>query len=273
MRILKGERVKNVRQAAGLAFHEARVEDVSPDVVDLFASATDSPELGVHVEKSITNTVRGRYGKSATWTGKWWYIPVPVLGYDGRGTPRIIIELKTFPVAPVAVDTAERYFPLTLIGPVGGSETLVVPMIFLRAMLDGDLDRFALLARSGGYTTWEIPGAKPIELPDDIVARLSETLRRKSVARWLEDFGSQGKSIVPLVVGSLLGLQFMKTAEAPSADQQRWTEEQLLGALETMAYPRAEAREMIRRAAPSLRADHTLEEAIRMVLQNTARGG
>jgi hypothetical protein len=105
------------------------------------------------------------------------------------------------------------------------------------------------------------------------MARLSDVLKRKSVAAWLEEFGSSGRSIIPLVVGSLLGLQSMGTAKALPLGQQRWTYEQLLSTLEAMAYQVSEAREMVARATPYLSADQTLEEAIRVILQNEGRGG
>jgi hypothetical protein len=113
-----------------------------------------------------------------------------------------------------------------------------------------------------------MPGFKPVQLPDDFVGRLSDILRRQSVAAWLEDFGSQGRSIRPLVVGNLLGLQSMGGAKAVPLGQQQWTYEQLLSALEAMAYQVREAGEMVARAMPYLRADQTLEEAIRVILQN-----
>lgn len=48
--------------------------------------------------------------------------------------------------------------------------------------------------------------------------------------------------------------------------------EQLVSLLEGMAYSVTEAKEMINRAAPHLRADHTLEEAARIVLQQAGKG-
>ena len=50
------------------------------------------------------------------------------------------------------------------------------------------------------------------------------------------------------------------------------TTDNLVSALESMAYQPAEAKEMVRRAAPRLRADMTLEEAIRITLQ-MGKGG
>jgi surfactin synthase thioesterase subunit len=65
----------------------------------------------------------------------------------------------------------------------------------------------------------------------------------------------------------------MGAAKALPLGQQRWTSEQLLSALEGMAYQVSEAKEMVARAMPYLRADQTLEEALRVILQNEGKGG
>jgi len=272
MKILPGRQVKDFREAAELAFREAGADDTSLSVADLFESA-DATNLRSEAEREIIAAIRGKYRGNPTWDGKRWCVPVPKPGYDTRGTPHITIELKTYLVAAGEVETTDHYYPVTLVGLIGKSETLIIPMVLLQAVLDDDLSRFAVLARSGGCTTWEIPGFKPVQLPDDFVRRLSDILKRKSVAAWFEEFGSQGRSIMPLVVGTLLGLQSMGTTGVPPLGEQRWTYEQLLSALEAMAYQVSEAKEMVARAMPYLRADQTLEEAIRVILQNEGKGG
>lgn len=272
MKILHGIRVKNFKEAAELAFREAGVDDLSLSVADLFEEA-DATKLRSEAERDIIAAIRGKYRGNPTWDGKWWCISVPRPGYDSKGTPQVTIDLKRYIIAAGEVETTDDYYPVTLVGPIGKSETLIIPILLLQAILDDDLGRFAVLARSAGNTTWEVPGSKSVQLPDDFVARLSDMLKRKSVAAWLEEFGSQGRSIMPLVVGSLLGLQSMGAAKALPFGQQRWTYEQLLSALEAMAYEVSEAREMVTRAMPYLRADQTLEEAIRVILQNEGRGG
>ena len=272
MKILPGRRVKNFREATELAFREAGAEDLSPSVTDLFEAA-DASKLRSEAEKDVIAAIRGRYRGNPTWDGKQWYVPIPKPGYDTRGTPHITIDVKRYIVAAGEVETADHYYPVTLIGPIGKSETLIIPIVLLQAILDDDLGRFTVLARSSGNTTWEIPGFKPVQLPDGFVGRLSDMLKRKSVATWLEEFGSQGRSIMPLIVGTLLGLQSMGAAKEVPIGQQQWTQEQLLSALEAMAYQVSEAREMVARAMPYLRAGQTLEEAIRVILQSEGKGG
>jgi hypothetical protein len=271
MKILNGIRVKNSKEAAGLAFREAGTDDLSPSVAELFEEV-DMARLRSEIERDIMAAIRGKYRGNATWDGQWWCISIPKPGYDSRGTPQITIEINRYVVAAGDVEITDHYYPVTLVGPFGKSETIVIPILLLQAVLDDDLSRFAVLARSAGNTTWEIPGSKSVQLPDNFVVRLSDMLKRKSVAAWLGEFGSQGRSIMPLVVGSLLGLQSLGGAKVPPLGQQRWTNEELISALEAMAYQVSEAREMIGRAIPYLAADMTLEEAIRVILQNQGRG-
>lgn len=272
MKVLHGTRVKNFREAAELAFREAGADDMAISVAELFEDV-GAAKFRSEAERNIMAAVRGKYRGNPIWDGKWWCVPVPRPGYDTRGTPHITIELKTYIVAVGEVETADRYHPVTLVGPVGKSETLIIPIVLLQAVLDDDLSRFPVLARSSGQTIWEIPGFKPVQLPDNFIARLSDILKRKPVAKWLEDFGSQGRSIRPLIVGALLGLQSIGAAKALPPGEQRWTYNQLLSALEAMAYQVREAKEMVARAMPYLRADQTLEEAIRVILQNEGKGG
>jgi len=270
MKILPGKHVKNFREAAELTFCEAGADDLSPLVAGLFELA-DTARLRSEAERDIMAAIRGKYRGNPSWDGEQWYVPVPNLGYDTRGTPHITIELKTYLIAAGEIETTDRYYTVTLIGPLGKLETLLVPIVLLQAVLDDDLSRFAVLARSAGSTTWEIPGFKPVQLPDAFIVRLSDVLKRKPVAAWLEEFGSQGRSIRPLIIGALLGLQSAGAAKTLPFGQQQWTYEQLLSALEAMAYHVNEAKAMVARAMPYLRADQTLEEAIRIILQNEGR--
>jgi hypothetical protein len=268
MKISPGKRAVSSKQATGLAFQDAGVGDMSAAVADLLVSLVDATKLRTEAEKSIVAAIRGKYRAKPTWQGKWWYVPVPMLSYEARDIPHLKIESKTFLVAVVEIETTDDSYSVTMAGTIGKAETLIVPMVFLQAILDDDLGRFSILSRSSSHTTWEVPGAKPVQLPNDFVNKLAEICKQKSVERWLSDFGRQGRSVAPLVVGSLLGLQFQATARPIPLAQQPCTSENLVAALEAMAYTTQEAREMVRRASADLRADHTLEEGVRIVLRH-----
>jgi len=267
VKILQGKRAGNFQQAVALAFQEAGIDDMSHGVTDLFTAAVEASTLGSEAEKAIAATIRGKYRNKPEWESKWWRVPVPVLHYDTRDVPHITFEVKMYLVAVVEVETSDDVFTVTLVEATVKPETVIIPMVFLQAVLDDDLGRFRLVAKNSSHSTWDIPGTRTIRLPNDFTNKLGELLKRKSIAMWLEGFGSQGRSISPLVVGSLLGLEFQGTAQTVPLGRQPWTTEQLVKALEGMAYPASEAKEMFNRAAPNLRADHTFEEALRIVLQ------
>ncbi|MCL0078812.1 hypothetical protein M1O56_04005 [Dehalococcoidia bacterium] len=267
------KRVQNPEEAIAMALNEAGMGDMSTSVTELFTSVIDTMALGAEVDRRIATAIKGRYRGKPVWKSKWWCVPIPVLTFEARDVPQLKIEVRMHMVADVEVETVDACYSVTLVEMLGKPATLVMPMVFLRAVLDDDLGRFVILARGGGRTTWEMPGLKPVELPDDFLSHLSDTLKRKSVDRWLEDFGRQGWSVMSLVVGSLTGLQYMDKAAAPPLSKQRWTNEQLISTLESLVYQGSEARDMVIRATPYLRADQTLEEAVRVILQNEAKGG
>jgi len=271
MKFIRGKRVRNLEEATAVALNEAGMDDMSASATELFASAIDAIALGAEVDRKIATAIKGRYKGKPVWESKWWGVPIPVLTYDARDIPQLKIEVITHLVAAVEVETDDNCYSVTLVETLGKPATLVMPMVFLRAILDDDLGRFALLSRGGGRTTWEMPGLKAVQLPDDFLSHLSNMLKCKSVDRWLEDFGSQGRSVMPLVIGSLIGLQYMDMAAGPPLSKQHWTYEQLTSTLESLVYQRNEARDMVIRAAPYLRADQTLEEAVRVILQNEGK--
>lgn len=273
MKILTSQRVRNFKEAATLAFEEAGINDMSTSIAGLFTSAPDTTRLANEADKSIKSTVHNRYGKKATWYGDQWFVPVPRLGFKTEPIPQLIITVQPYLVLSTKVDTGYSSYSPTIVGAVGKTIELVMPMVFLLAIVDDDLGRFRLMAKDSSHSSWGVPGVKAVELPNDFVSKLSQIFERRSVTMWLESFGAQGRTVAPQVVGSLLGLQSMGTAQPIPAGQQAWSEETIIIALEGMAYPRTEAKEMFNRVAPKLRADQALEEVIRLTLQEGGKEG
>jgi hypothetical protein len=194
-------------------------------------------------------------------------IPIPTLHYEGKDTPRLIIEVKVYVVATADVKTQQGSHSITLVEAVGKPEILAIPMVFLHAFLEKDLGRFAVITRDAAHTQWELPGTKPVQLPNDFISKLTLMLKWQSVVDWLLEFGPQGRCVAPLVAGSLLGLAFQESTPPVPVSNQEWTTDDLVNALESMAFRHSEAGEMVSRAAPRLKAGITLEEAIRLTLQ------
>lgn len=267
LKVLRGRQVRNFGEAVALVFQEAGVGDMSLEVAELLATAIDENKLRGEAEKNIEKAIRNKYRRKPTWESEEWYIPVPILHYDTRDIPHLMIEVSFYLVAVAEVETTDNFYSITLVGAIDKSEMLDLPMVFLHAILSDDLRRFRVLARSASHTTWEIPGGKPVELPNDFLAKLSQALEMQSVARWLGSFGSRAKNVRPLVVGSLLGLQFRGKAQALPIGQQAWSREAVINVLEGLGYATKEAGDMFSRVAPVLRVEYTLEDVIRLVLR------
>ena len=271
MKILSGQQAENQNEAVKLALQIAGEEGMDTYILDMFEALSDNDKINTEVDKIISSTIRNRYGSKATWRTDRWFVPVPKLHYEGKDIPQLIIEVDIYLIAAAVVRTQDSRL-ITLAGAVGKPETLAIPMVFLHALLEEDLGRFAMVARDASYTTWDIPGMKPVRLPNDFMSELTEMLKYQSVVSWLDEFGSQGRYIAPLVAGSLLGLAFRDSTQSLPANKEIMTTDDLVSALESMAYQPAEAKEMVRSAASRLRADMTLEEAIRITLQ-MGKGG
>lgn len=267
MEIYSGKYVASQKEATSQAFQVAGIDTISPDILDMFRSIPENGKISSEADKIIGSVVKSRCGSKTTWRADRWFVPILRLQYQGKDIPQLTIEINTYFVAVVTVRTQDDSRYLTLIGSIGKPEILTVPMIFLYAVLEKDLRRFSMVARDSVYTTWEIPGFKPFRLPNDFIIELKEMLNWRSVVAWLECFGAQGRCIAPLIAGSLLGLAFQDSSQPVLVNRQGFTTEDLVSALESMAYRPAEAREMVGLSAARLRADMTLEEAIRITLQ------
>ena len=267
MKLLLGRQATNRKEAIDKVFQVTGVDGISEDIIDMFTSITSGDKINNEAEKIISSTIRNRYGGKSTWRVERWFIPIPTLHYEGKDTPRLIIEVKVCIVATAEVKTQQGSHSITLVEAVGKPEILAIPMVFLHAFLEKDLGRFAVIARDAAHTQWELPGTKPVQLPNDFVGKLTAVLKWQSVVDWLLEFGHQGRCVAPLVAGSLLGLAFQESTPPVLVSNQEWTTDDLVNALESMAFRHGEAGEMVSRAASRLKAGITLEEAIRLTLQ------
>ncbi len=273
MKVLPGLRAKDFSEATGLAFTESGSGDMAGTVAGLFDAIVNADALQGETAKNINAALHHQYRGKTGWRGEqWFYVPVPILRFDARDTPRLIFDVISYLVAPLTVEPAGNLRFVTVVGPLGKPETLILPMVLLQAILDDDLARFVMLERSASRTTWEIPGTRPVQLPNDFFTKLMEILKRKSVVTWLSEFGLQGRIIAPLVAGSLLGMRLRGAASPQPAAKQTWTTELLVSDLEALSYPIREAKEMVNRAAPHIGTDLTEEEALRIVLQQVGKG-
>ena len=173
MKLLLGRQATNRKEAIDKVFQVTGVDGISEDIIDMFTSITSGDKINNEADKIISSTIRSRYGGKATWRVERWFIPIPTLHYEGKDTPRLIIEAKVYLVATADVKTQQGSHSITLVEAVGKPEILAIPMVFLHAFLEKDLGRFAVIARDAAHTQWELPGTKPVQLPNDFVGKLT----------------------------------------------------------------------------------------------------
>ncbi|RLC60834.1 MAG: hypothetical protein DRI01_09555 [Chloroflexi bacterium] len=268
--------IENSDEAISLAIREAQVEGMKPQVTELFSVIIDTVSQR-EVEKLVAAAAKSQYGKDAKWDiGHWWQVVVPLPRYESRSLPALIIETRAYLVAPAEVSPgcSRRWWPITLVEPVGKPQLVVLPLCFLLALLDGNEDRYRIVGKDGQWTLREIAGLKqPLRLHDDLVDGLRHVFRMKPVADWLDDFGPRGHRLVPLVVGSLLGLMYQGESASVPLERQAYSQEMLIEIITSMGYGIARARRVLERAEPELGPQMTLEEATRVVLKYISEEG
>jgi hypothetical protein len=256
-------------QSISLVLREAARDDMSQEAVKLFVSSVDVTRLQMEGEKMVDTEVRRKYGRNARWQGKLWFVLVPQLRFEALPVPLLIFNLQPYLAAGLTLLNVDRSLSVNLVGPIGKPEKLMLPMEFLQAILNNSLEKFEIVAKDGTHTSWNVPFLRePLCLPDEFVTDLTWNLERESVASWLLSFGANGRSLMPQVVGSLLGLQFRTVPESPV--DQVWGQDVVMETLIRM-FGTTKAKVKFNQALPHLRTDMTNEEAIRIVLQMAGR--
>ena len=96
MKLLLGRQATNRKDAIDRIFQVNGVDGISEDIIDMFISITSGDKINSEADKIISSTIRSRYGGKATWRAERWFIPIPTLHYEGKDTPRLIIEAKVY---------------------------------------------------------------------------------------------------------------------------------------------------------------------------------
>jgi len=183
----------------------------------------------------------------------------------------LIVETRTYLAGSVEVSPggSRKWWHIALVEPLGKPQITVLPLCFLLALLDGKEDRYRIVGKDGQWTLREVAGMKqPLRLHDDFVNQLRHSFKLKPVVDWLDDFGSRGHKLAPLVVGSLLGLRHQRDGASVPLGQQAYSQEMLINIITGMGYGIARAQRVLERAEPELRPGMTLEEATRIVLKH-----
>jgi hypothetical protein len=263
--------VDSFEDAARLVFREAAAEGMKPEVATLFGSGLDRGGLRQEMERVVASAIKARYGKGAWWEiEEWWLVPVPRPRYEARALPCLVVESKVHGVAAVEVvpERSRRRGYITVVQPLAKPQTTLLPLHFLRALLDGDLDRYRKVGKDGLWTSWEVVGLKqPLRLHDSLVEGLTQTFKVKPVPRWLEDFGPHGRAVMPPVCGVLLGLMYRDISASLPPEQQPCNLEELLPMVTSLGYSTTRAKRWVKQAEPEFRPGMSKEEALRIILK------
>jgi hypothetical protein len=131
LKTLPGRWADNLDQATLLAIREAGKGELSPDITTVFASVIDADKLRAEAERSINTAVHSRYGRTAKWYGRPWFIPLPQLRYDARPIPQVTFAVQVYLVSSITVETPDYSYHATLVGTTGKPEKLTLPISFL----------------------------------------------------------------------------------------------------------------------------------------------
>jgi len=259
--------ITDIDEAIALVLREAGQDDISQEAADLFLTSVDTTRLQTEGEKVVNTEVHRRYGRNARWQGRLWFVPLPRLRYEALPVPLLTFDLQPYLVVGLTVSNVDRSPYVNLVGTIGKPEKVILPMEFLQAMLDNRLDSFQIVAKDSTHTSWNVPFfEEALRLPDEFLTGLSCDLQSKSVVSWLMGFGANGRSLMPQVVGSLLGLQFRTVTETCPSDKQIWSQDDVLETLIRM-FGALKARALLNQASPHLKVAMTNEEAIRLIIQ------
>jgi hypothetical protein len=267
LKALPGWKANNFREAISLTLKEAGHGDMLPEVVELFISVMEVENLNTEVEKSVSGIVHRIYGNQAKWNEQRWLVPVPELRFDSLPLAQITFTIQAHLVAALNVRANRDSRLITLVGTAGKTEKIILPLIFLKSLLDKDsVERFRIVGKDALRTGWLIPGyTETLWLPNDFVSKLSGVFLQKSVARWVLDFGAVGEEIVPLVVGTLLGLLFASGGGSVPVYNQAWDRETVIQEI-TRLYGSAVAQDKFQKKAHLLKAALTNHEAVTVIL-------
>jgi hypothetical protein len=269
--------VETFEDAVALAFCEAQVEGMAAEVAYLFAPLIERSTFQHEVEKLTTASVKKKYGRDARWRiYEWWLVPMPSPRYEAKGLPSLLVDTKVYAVASVRampVSPSQPYH-VTVVEFAGKLPTTQLPLKFLQAMLDGTVDGYYIAGIDGSWVSYEVTGLKhPLRLNRDFLDRLRQVFQRKSVAAWLEGFGFHGRRVMPVVVGTMLGMIYGGASEASPPGQPPLNRETLVNVVTSLGYSTAEAQQVFKWSEPDIKAGMTLEEATLIMLRHIAKGG
>jgi hypothetical protein len=270
MAIIEG-RTGSLAEAVKIAIMEAQATDMNPDITQLFGTVLDRKADREQMREITIGSLRKQYGKGVRWrVDDWWLIAVPLPLYEARGVPCLVVETSSWLVvsARVTPEWSKESRDATIVSPWGKPVKTVLPLSFLESLLDGTEDRYRIVGKDGAWTLLEVAGLKqPLRLNDDFIEGLKDVLDIKPLADWLDDFGKRGRTLCPLVVGTMLGLIYRDKNALLPIEEQPLDIETLTAAANSLGYSTARVEKAIERAGTELRPEMSIKEALPILLR------
>ena len=157
------EYIDSFEEATPVAFREAEVKGMKSEMARLFATMVDRRDSQDEAERLVASAIRSHYGKETKWEiDDCWRVAVPLLRYEARGLPSLIIETRVYVVASAEVTPrwSQRSWHIAVAEPLGKPQTTVLPLCFLQPLLDGNEDRYRIVGKDGQWTSREVVGLK-----------------------------------------------------------------------------------------------------------------
>lgn len=270
MTIVNEEQIESFEDAAQLAFGQVLVSGMKAEVAVLFTVMLDHERSDQEIVNITASAIKREYGKDAKGgLEKFWLVPVPLPRYEGIEAPSLIIETTVYLVvrAWVRPEGFSKHWHISIVQPWGKPLRTVLPIFFLLALLDKEEGRFCKVGKDGPWSSWQIEGLKqPLRLHDGFLEKLRQLFKLKPVADWLDDFGTRGQSIAPLVVGALLGLMY-RGSSSLLPEEQGASRQELLQKLTGFGYGLDRVQRAMEKAEPELRGNMTTDEAVETALK------
>jgi len=265
-------------EAIRFVLREVNLARLSPEVADWFFYVKDFfgkgglyDQCGAIVDKEL----RKKF-KVLDWEGTWQYVCVPHVGLVVSGLPYLSFDIDLHVSASTRVTwyyagegepLEYEVIPCVVVAEVQKAvEQLVLPMVFLKAAVDGDLTSFDVVESDFNFTTWLVPGFDhKVKLHSSLIPVWQQTFQGRALAGALTHFGliSAGQSL--LLDQVISGNKAAKLDEVVDAEEAAPFEEHKLRIrLQELGFSRTQIDEAI--SNTSFGTGCSLEQAVRLAL-------
>lgn len=265
-------------EAVKLVLDEVNLAELSPEAADWFVYVKDlfnKVELYDRCDGIIRRELARKYKglEWDDWEGEWQYISVPHAKLITAGLPHLSFEIDLYVAGSGEVIWVEDDTPLqcVVIAEVKKAvEKITLPLVFLKAAVDGELSQFEVVETEFNFTTWQVPGfERSVRLHNSLIPLWQRAFSKKALGATLVRFGL----ISP---GQALLVDQATANKAPDVDKSVDTTEvafnphKLRARLQELGFTENKIDQAI--SADLFPEGCSLEDAIKLALQSFDRG-